>query len=65
MLHLDVDAAILNDFYPYVKAHPEVNVWSLPDYTGDSNMNGGMYYIQNVSPEGPVAWAFLQPLEWV
>ncbi|MEW5300367.1 MAG: hypothetical protein WDW36_003303 [Sanguina aurantia] len=57
---MDSDTIIANDFYAHVKQPPLADIQLLANHEGNNsiNVNGGWFYVQNASPNGPIAWAF-------
>lgn len=54
------DTTIFSDFYIHVKNPPLADINLISNHEGNTStgVNGGWFYVQNASPNGPVAWAF-------
>lgn len=51
----------MSDFYVHVKQPPLSDVQLIANYE-PGGVNGAFFYVQNASPQGPVAWAFANAL---
>ena len=57
------DYAVLHDPYVYFKRPPMSTANLLVVESHGCGMNGGLAYVQNVRPDGPVAWMFHRTTE--
>ncbi|GAX73095.1 hypothetical protein CEUSTIGMA_g548.t1 [Chlamydomonas eustigma] len=62
ILFLDTDIIIFDDPYKYFKAYPfnETNIFFDGSFLSP---NIGIMYVQNVAPDGPVAWIFAESVD--